>query len=122
MGIRDFAAALAPIVSWPAPALAQQPAASIPEFEVERKAARADQMQAEKLFVAGEQGPQSKPCRLMDSYFLHLVKAAVAAGADTRIAAWPKLTPQERDAVKQKAPEQWERNIRLRQVVCRAKS
>jgi hypothetical protein len=118
----EFALAMALAIAWAAPAPAQQLAEKNPEFEMERQAARADQIQAEKLFSAGEQGPQSAPCRLMDSYFLHLVKAAAAAGANTRVAAWSELTLQEQDAVKQKVTEQWARSTRMRQVACRAKS
>ena len=122
MGIRKIAACLVLAISWRASAV-QQPVAPNPEFDAERQAANANQLRVEKLFSAGERGPQSEPCRLMDSYYLHLVKAAAAAGANTRIAGWLELTPQEQDAVKQKMPDViWARSMRMRQIACRANS
>lgn len=123
MRIREFAVALALIVLWAAPAASQEPAAPSAEFEAERAAANIDQMRAEKLFSAGERGPRSEPCRLMNSYFLHLVKVAAVAGADTRVADWSELTSHEQDAVKQKLTDViWARSARLRQAACWAPS
>ena len=120
MGTRKLAVALLLCVSTATPAAAQQQPSSNPEFEAERQAAHDDQLRAEKLVSAGERGPESEACRLMDSYFLHLVKAAAAVGAETRVTAWSELTSREQDAVKQKVTELWARNTRMHQVACRA--
>lgn len=121
MRTREFAIALA--LAWlPAStAVAQQPAAPDAEYAAQWAAAGAARLEAEKLFNAGQRGPDSETCRLMDSYFLHVVKAAAAAGAQTRIVSWTELTWQEQDAVKRKVKDVYERNTRLRAVACTAK-
>ena len=121
MRIREFALVWALVISASAAATAQQPAVPNPEFVAERQAAGADLLEAERLTSAGERGPDSEPCRLMDSYFRHIVKAAAAAGARTRIADWSELTWEEQNAVAQKADAHIERNKRLRTIACTAK-
>ncbi len=118
---REFAIALALLTPWAAIAVAQQPAVPKPEFDAERQAAGGDRLKAEKLINAGERGPDSEPCKLMDSYFLHIVKAAAAAGVRTRIAEWSELSWEEQNAVAQKADPLIERNKRLRTLACTAK-
>jgi hypothetical protein len=56
----------------------------------------------------------------MEEYFIHMVKAAAAAGAKTRVADWPDLTWQEQSAVMQAIKGNYERNKRLRDVTCTA--
>jgi hypothetical protein len=119
MRIREFAIALALAVALARPAAAQQTETPDPIFAAERNAAGAALMQAEKLFNAGQRGPDSEPCKLMASYFLHVVKAAAAAGAKTRVADWSDLTWEEQNAVMQKAGGHYERNKKLREVACR---
>ncbi len=113
-----FAAALALGITVTGQATGQQRPVQNPQFEAERQAAGAELLKAEKLLNAGQRGPDSETCRLMGSYFLHIVKAAAAAGAETRIAAWSDLTREEQDAVGQKADPHIERNRRLHQVAC----
>jgi hypothetical protein len=122
MGTCKIAACLAVGILWAASAAAQQPTAPNPEFHAGRQAARADLIQAEKLLAAGgKRGPDGEACRLMNAYFLYIVKEAAAAGAKTRIAAWPDLTWEEQNAVSQKIDEPLERNKRLRSHACTAK-
>jgi hypothetical protein len=119
MRIREFAAALALIISLTAYARAQQPAVPSPEFAAELQTASADQLKAEKLFSMGQRGPDSEPCRLMNSYLFHIVKAAAAAGAKTRITGWSDLTWDEQNAVAQSGADlRIERNKRMRQAAC----
>jgi hypothetical protein len=122
MRIRKIATALALGVTASAQALAQQADAPNARFEAERKAALEAITAAEKRLDAGESGPDSEPCRLMGDWFLHTVKAAVAAGAKSRIADWSELTWQEQDAVMERMKGSYERNRRLRQHACTAKS
>ena len=115
----ELAVALALGIAVSGQATGQQQPAQNTEFDAERQAAGADLLKAEKLLNAGERGPDSETCRLMDSYFLHIVKEAAAAGAKTRIAGWSDLTWEEQNAVGQKAASSLiERNKRLREVAC----
>lgn len=119
MGIRKITACLVLGISWAASAAAQQPAAPSREFDAEQQAAQTDLMQAEKLLSAGgKRGPDGEACKLMDAYFLHILKAAVAAGARTRIAAWSDLTWEEQNAVGQKVDGNLHRNKRMHQHAC----
>jgi hypothetical protein len=99
-------------------ASAQEAGAPNVQFEAEQQAAREAIVAAEKRLNAGERGPDSEPCKLMGDFFLHTVKAAVAAGAKSRIADWSELTWQEQDAVKEWMKGPYNRNLRLRQFAC----
>ncbi len=118
MRIQNVAIALALAGASLSPATAQQPGASSPQSNAEREAAGVKLLQAEKLLSAGQRGPESETCKLMDAYFLHIVKVAVAAGAKTRIADWRELTWEEQDAVAKGADPLIERNRRLRSTAC----
>lgn len=118
MRLNQFCAALMMGCVLSGLAAGQPPPEPDPPFAAEQKAAGETQMQAEKLLAAGERGPDSEPCRLMASYYLHTVKAAAAAGARTRIADWPDLTPAEQEVVMQAVRGTYARNRRLRQVAC----
>ena len=122
MRFRKVAIALALGVVASGQAVAQQVDAPNARFEAEQKAAREAIVAAEKRLTAGERGPDSEPCKLMGDFFLHTVKAAVAAGAKSRIADWSELTWQEQDAVRQWMKGPYERNLRLRQFACTDKS
>ena len=122
MRFRKVAIALALGIAASGQAAAQQADAPNARFEAEQQAAREAIVAAEKRLNAGERGPDSEPCRLMGDFFLHTVKAAVAAGATSRIADWSELTWQEQDAVKQWMKGSYERNLRLRQFACTDKS
>ena len=88
MRVRDAAIIVALAGAFPMQAGAQQPDISNTQYAAERAVANARLLQAEKQLNAGQRGPESEPCKLMGEYFLHTVKAAVAAGAKTRIADW----------------------------------
>lgn len=118
MRVRDAAIIVALAGAFPMHAGAQQPDISNAQYAAERAVANDRLLQAEKLLNAGQRGPESEPCKLMGEYFLHIVKAAAAAGAKTRIADWQELNWEEQDAVATLADPHIERNRRLRQVVC----
>lgn len=122
MRTREVVIALAMGVAVSGQASGQQAGAPSAQVETEQKAALEAIMAAEKRLNAGERGPGSETCRLMDDFFLHTVKAAVAAGAKSRIADWSELTWQEQDAVKEWMQCPYERNRRLCQVACTDKS
>ena len=118
MKVREFVTALALGIAVSGQAAGQQAGAPNAAFEAEQKAAVEAIIAAEMRLNAGERGPGSEPCRLMGDFFLHTVKAAVAAGAESRIADWSELTWQEQDAVKEWMKGPYERNRRLRQLAC----
>jgi hypothetical protein len=122
MRTRELALALAIGAVVSGQASAQRAGAPNAQVEAEQKAAAEAIIAAEKRFNAGERGPGSQTCRLMDDFFLHTVKAAVAGGAKSRIADWFELTWQEQDAVKGWMKGSYERHLRLRQVACTDKS
>lgn len=103
------------------PVHAQQTDAPSATFIAERDAGNAALWKAEKLLNDGQRGPDTEACSLMASYFLHVAKAAVAAGARTRVADWPELTWEEQNAVMEKVNGHYERNKKLRAVACARK-
>jgi hypothetical protein len=104
------------------PVIAQQTPSPSPAFAAEREAANAALLKAEKLLNDGQRGPDTETCSLMASYFLHVVKAAVAAGAKARVADWPELTSEEQIAVIAKVDGHYDRNKKLRAVACARQS
>ena len=117
MRTRELAIALVLAVAALAPAAAQQPGAPNAQHDAEWEAAKTAIMTAEKLLNAGQRGPESETCRQMDAYFLHLVKAAAAGGARTRIAGWSELSWDEQNEVA-KTDRLIERNKRLLATAC----
>ena len=120
MRTREVAIVLAMVVAVSGQASGQQAGAPNAQYDAEREAAKTAIIQAEKLLNAGQRGPGSETCKLMDAYFLHIVKVAAAVGAKTRIAEWPELTWEEQNAVAQQVDPLIERNKRLRAVACTA--
>jgi hypothetical protein len=121
VSIREITACLVLGISGATPAVAQQSPVLKPEIGAERQAAQADLMRAEKLLSGGgARVPDSEACKLLDSYFMRIVKIAIAAGAKTRMAAWQDLTLEERNAVGEKVDANLHRDNRMRQHACTA--
>jgi hypothetical protein len=114
-----LAAAAAAVCGSPA---STQPPTNTPSasFTAERDAGNAALLWAEKLLSAGQRGPESETCALMNSVLLHYVNAADAAGARTRLLDWSELTPVEKESVMEKINGLFERNSRMRSYACRS--